>query len=178
MDEEEEEDYASVGATPNISKSNTPVPHLGPTDDAESDTSTTTTPKRKLGPNTSVGNAPKVLTRSSLLKEAQTREQLRKEFVVLQEVVKATEIVIPYVFFDGTNIPGGRVRVKKGDHVWLFLDKARKVGAEMGVGSEGGKRGWARISVDDLMLVRGDIIIPPVSFFFRFCCPMFFGNKN
>lgn len=119
--------------------------------------------KRKLGPNSNVVYAPKALTKSALVKEAQTREQLRKEFLALQASVKATEIVIPFVFYDGTNIPGGMCRVKKGDHVWFFLDKARKVGAERGVGSDTSRKGWARISIDDLMLVRGGIILPPVS---------------
>ena len=123
--------------------------------------------KKRLGPNASVSVAPKVMTKSALLREAQTREQLRKEFLAIQKSVQATEVLIPFVFYDGTNIPGGICRVKKGDHVWLFLDKARKVGAELGVGGAGerasSKREWARVGVDDLILVRGEIIIPPVS---------------
>lgn len=107
------------------------------------------------------------MTKSALLREAQTREQLRKEFLVMQEAVKATEFLIPFVFFDGTNVPGGVCRIKKGDHAWLFLDRSRKVGAELGIGGGGEKtntrREWARVSVDDLMLVRGEIIIPHVS---------------
>lgn len=79
----------------------------------------------------------------------------------MQEAVKATEIQIPFVFYDGTDIPGGVCRVKKGDHIWLFLDKARKVGAELGVGGgDKSRREWARVGVDDLMLVRSEIIIP------------------
>jgi protein FAM50 len=118
--------------------------------------------KRKFGPNSSITVAPKIMTKSALAKEANTRDKLRKEFLAMQEAVKATEIAIPFVFYDGTNVPGGICRVKKGDHIWFFLDKARKVGAEMGVGSDISRKGWARISVDDLMLVRGDMIIPPV----------------
>ena len=119
--------------------------------------------KKRLGPNASLTAAPKAMTKSALLREAQTREQLRKEFLLMQEAVKATEIIIPFVFYDGTNIPGGACKVKKGDHIWLFLDKSRKVGAELGVG--GGEKAksrneWARVGVDDLMLVRGEIIIP------------------
>ena len=112
------------------------------------------------------------MTKSALLQEAQTREQLRKEFLIMQEIVKATEVIIPFVFYDGTNIPGGACKVKKGDYIWLFLDRSRKVGAELGVGGAGGGGGggggektksrneWARVGVDDLMLVRGEIIIP------------------
>ena len=119
--------------------------------------------KKRLGPNASLTAAPKAMTKSALLREAQTREQLRKEFLLMQEAVKATEIIIPFVFYDGTNIPGGACKVKKGDHIWLFLDRSRKVGAELGVG--GGEKAksrneWARVGVDDLMLVRGEIIIP------------------
>ncbi|KAI9832215.1 MAG: hypothetical protein M1826_002219 [Phylliscum demangeonii] len=127
-------------------------------------TSLTPPPERRLGPNTAVTIAPKVVTKSALLREAQTREQLRKEFLDLQRVVRATEALIPFVFYDGTNIPGGVCKVKKGDHAWLFLDKARKVGAELGVGGAGerasSKREWARVGVDDLIMVRGEIIIP------------------
>ena len=119
--------------------------------------------KRRLGPNSNLTMAPKAMTKSALLREAQTREQLRKEFLLMQEAVKATEIIIPFVFYDGTNIPGGACKVKKGDYAWLFLDRSRKVGAELGIGS--GERAksrneWARVGVDDLMLVRGEIIIP------------------
>ncbi|MCJ1468025.1 hypothetical protein MMC07_006651 [Pseudocyphellaria aurata] len=118
---------------------------------------------RRLGPNSNVSIAPKALTKSALLREAQAREQLRKEFLSMQEAVKATEILIPFVFYDGTNIPGGACKVKKGDYVWLFLDRSRKLGAELGVGGgekTGSRRDWARVGVDDLMLVRGEIIIP------------------
>jgi protein FAM50 len=88
----------------------------------------------------------------------------------MQEAVKNTEILIPFVFYDGTNIPAGTAKVKKGDHVWLFLDRCRKVGAELGVSNTSGaskgrkfnRREWARVSVDDLMLVKGEIIIPHV----------------
>ena len=123
--------------------------------------------KRRLGPNSSVLAAPKAMTKSALLREAQTREQLRKEFLLLQETVKATEIVIPFVFYDGTNTPGGSCKVKKGDYIWVFLDRSRKLGAELGVGGNSGERSnnrrdWARVGVDDLILVRGEVIIPHV----------------
>ena len=102
--------------------------------------------------------------------EAQARDTLRKEFLVMQEAVKNTEILIPFVFFDGTSIPAGSVKVKKGDPIWLFLDRCRKVGAELGVRGNGAskarkdtRREWARVSVDDLMLVRGDVIVPHAS---------------
>lgn len=122
-------------------------------------------------PNTTVP-APKAMTKASLAAEAAERERLRLEFMRVQEQVRDSEIAIPFVFYDGSNLPGGMVKVKKGEHIWLFLERCRKVGAAMGVSSEGsvegggtkqpsvGKKSWARIGVDDLILVRGDIIIP------------------
>ena len=117
----------------------------------------------RLGPNRSLSQVPRVMTKSALLKEAQIREQLRKDFLILQEKVKATEVVIPFVFYDGTNVPGGACKMKKGEHIWLFLDKARKIGAGGASSGDRSRREWARIGVDDLMLVRGEIIIPHVS---------------
>ncbi|KAI9163880.1 Protein FAM50 [Paramyrothecium foliicola] len=117
--------------------------------------------KPKFRANAGVSLAPKVMTKAALRKEAAERETLRREFLQLQTAVKATEIAIPFVFYDGTNIPGGTVRLKKGDFVWIFLDKSRKVGAELGVGEKtNALRAWARVGVDDLMLVRGTLIIP------------------
>ncbi|KEZ45738.1 hypothetical protein SAPIO_CDS1529 [Scedosporium apiospermum] len=118
--------------------------------------------KSKLAANASVGIVPKTLTKAAMKQEAAEREALRREFLQIQDAVKATEIAIPFVFYDGTNIPGGVVRVKKGDHVWVFLDKSRKVGAEMQVGGDKvrARKAWARVGVDDLILVRGTIIVP------------------
>lgn len=126
----------------------------------------------KFKANASVGLVPKSVTKSALRKEAAEREALRREFLAMQEAVKATEIAIPFVFYDGTNTPGGIVRMKKGDFIWVFLDKSRKVGAERGVGEQvNATRAWARVGVDDLMIVRGTVIIPHVRgviFFFSF----------
>jgi protein FAM50 len=119
--------------------------------------------KPKFKSNATVGIAPKAMTKAALRKEAAERETLRREFLQLQAAVKATEIAIPFIFYDGTNTPGGTVRLKKGDFVWIFLDKSRKVGAELGVGEKANAlRAWARVGVDDLMLVRGTLIIPHV----------------
>lgn len=121
--------------------------------------------RKRLGSNAYLTIAPKAVTKAALLREVQTREQLRKDFLSIQETVKATEVIIPFVFYDGTNIPGGSCKVKKGDHIWVFLDRSRKVAAELGVGGgekANNRREWARVGVDDLMLVRGEVIIPHV----------------
>ncbi|AEO67249.1 uncharacterized protein THITE_2116150 [Thermothielavioides terrestris NRRL 8126] len=135
----------------------------------------------KVAVNTSVGIVPRALTKAALRREAAEREALRKEFLLLQAAVKATEIAIPFVFYDGTNIPGGVVRVKKGDFVWLFLDKSRKVGAQLGVGADksaNARRDWARVSVDDLLLVRGTMIIPHHYDFYFFIINKTVGPGN
>ncbi|CAI6256768.1 unnamed protein product [Periconia digitata] len=125
--------------------------------------------KKKLGANSNVGMKPRVMTKSALQREAQQTEQARREFIVMRESVKATEVVIPFVFYDGTNTPGGRCRVKKGDHIWLFLDRARKLGAQLSAGGgDKSRRDWARVSVDDLMLVRSEVILPPHHEFYHF----------
>jgi protein FAM50 len=154
MDEEEDAgEDTDASAKPSKSKSATP----------REGTPTEGLLKKKIAVNASVTVVPKALTKSALLREAQTRESLRKEFMVIQEAVKATEICIPFVFYDGTNIPGGMCKVKKGDYIWVFLDRSRKVGAELGVGEKANsRREWARVGVDDLMLVRGNLIIPHV----------------
>ena len=132
--------------------------------------------KRGLTPN-AIGTVPppKAITKASLQADATARDALRKEFLIRQELVRNTEILVPFVFYDGTNIPAGSVKIKKGDHIWLFLEKCRKLGAELGVGGAGvgssvgvakskdeSRRAWARVGVDDLMCVRGDVIIPHV----------------
>lgn len=159
LDDEEGED--SGISTPKTPRSVTPVVPTRDGTPAEEDGPPA---KKKLGANASVHKAPKIMTKSSMQKEAQTREQLRKEYLLMQEAVKATEILVPFCFYDGSNITGGTCRVKKGDHIWLFLDRARKVGAETGAGGgDKSRREWARVGVDDLMLVREEIIIPHVS---------------
>lgn len=124
-------------------------------------------PEHKIKANPNVSVVPRAMTKSALQREAAERDALRREFLAKQAAVKATEIALPFVFYDGSNIPGGTVRVKKGDFIWVFLDKSRKVGADLGVGDKANsRREWARIGVDDLMLVRHNIIIPHVSVLF------------
>lgn len=135
----------------------------------------------KLAVNASVGIVPRALTKAALRREAAERDELRKQFLALQEAVKATEIAIPFVFYDGTNTPGGTVRAKKGDFVWVFLDKSRKVGAQLAVGGDknaNARRDWARVGVDDLMLVRGTVIIPHHYEFYFFIMNKTLGPGN
>lgn len=180
---DEEEDESSTPTIKPKTKAN------GSADTKESSTDAPAK-KSKFAPNASVSILPKALTKRTLLQESQEREKLRKEFVFLQERIKASPIAIPFVFYDGSNIPGGTCRVLKGDYVWKFLDSSRKVGADVGAGmpmvSDGEKgrseakarKEWAKIGVDDLMLVRGEIIIPPHYDFYYFIVNKSKGPKN
>lgn len=192
-DEDNEGDSAGIGSgtsTPISSSKNAKKPVSPNPEDSvaenKSTIKTATEPlKRKLTPNPNAGlPAPRVMTKAALAAEVAERERLRKEFIEVQELVRSTEIAIPFVFYDGSNLPGGMVKVKKGDHIWLFLERCRKVGAEMGVGGDrgdgagvktklDGRKSWARIGVDDLMCVRGEIIIPHVSLSTRSSLPVY-----
>ncbi|KAF7187535.1 Protein FAM50-like [Pseudocercospora fuligena] len=149
----------SFGDDEDTEESKEPARDATPATESEDAASATTFKKKSLRPNSSVGLQPKAMTKSAMLKEAQLKDSLRKEYAQIQEAVRATEFILPFAFYDGKNVPGGKVRLKKGDKIWLFLERARKLGAELGRGDRG-RKDWARISVDDLMIVRGDIIIP------------------
>ena len=129
--------------------------------------------KKRFKPSSSVAVQAKAQTKSALAKEALLKEALRKQYLATNEAVRSTEFVLPFVFFEAKDMAGGKVRLKKGDFVWLFLERARKVGIELGergdgpMGLGGRRREWARIGVDDLMLVVGEMMVPHVSVFFR-----------
>jgi protein FAM50 len=157
IDDEDDGTSASAAPTPR-SLSRTPDIR----EEAGSDDAAIT--KKKFGARAGIRFVPKAKTKAAIQQEAEKAEQLRKEFLATREVVKKTDIIIPFVFYDGTITTGGKVKVKKGDHIWLFLDKARKMGAELGVGGDKASSNWARVSVDDLMMVKDEIILPHVSF--------------
>lgn len=143
--------------------------------DEDSASETASAPARqklRSNPN-AAGPAPRAMTKANLAAEAVRKQRLQEEFLELQERVRASEVAVPFVFFDGNNIPGGTVKVKKGEQIWLLLEKCRKVGINLAVHRDSntlssavdghratGRASWARIGVDDLMLVRGETIIP------------------
>lgn len=160
-DDEDNQDESTT-TTSTHSRSGTPDNNRNPTPASEADDTKDTVPvKKRLAANSNVGFHAKSMTKAAVLRDAHTKDQLRKDFLAMQDSVKATDFLMPFVFYAGKDIPGGVCRMKKGDLVWLFLDRARKVGAEVS-SSDRSRREWARVSVDDLMLVRGDLIIPHV----------------
>ena len=82
--------------------------------------------------------------------ERREREELRQEWLRKQEEMKKEEIEITYSYWDGS---GHRksVVVKKGDEISTFLDKCKQQIPEL--------RG---VSVDNLMYIKEDLIIPHV----------------
>ncbi|THH33970.1 hypothetical protein EUX98_g288 [Antrodiella citrinella] len=80
--------------------------------------------------------------------ERREREELRQEWMKKQEDLKNEEIEIVYSYWDGS---GHRksVSCKKGDEISTFLEKCRQQFPEL--------RG---VSVDNLMYVKEDLIIP------------------
>lgn len=159
----------------------------GDANDARPANTTTGEPIRKpggkLAANSAIAVLPRAVTKAALARDAAERDALRRRFLAVQERVRSAEIAVPFVFYDGSSTPGGTVRMKKGDFVWVFLDRSRKMGAKnAGAGASasaaGGAAGsgsaadtkaglsrkeWARVGVDDLLLVRGSVIIPHVS---------------
>lgn len=167
--DDDDDEGSSIASTPATKRSRTPA-------ESTPEPAVKSGIARKLTPNpNSMLPAPKVMTKAALAADAAERDRLRKEFLEVQENVKNTEILIPFVFYDGSNNPGGSVKVKKGDYIWLFLDRCRKAGAELDMSNDNSgdreaarskdvrRKQWARVSVDDLMCVRGGIIVPHVS---------------
>ncbi|KAI9675226.1 MAG: hypothetical protein M1822_008963 [Bathelium mastoideum] len=132
--------------------------------DTPADVQNPLAPLKRAGPKTSHVPAPRNMTKSALAREAKIKEELRREYIIVQEIVKATEVMIPFVFYEGSSKYGGAIRMKKGEQISLFLERARKMGIRSGQDNldkkDNARKGWARMSTDELMLVRGDMIIP------------------
>ncbi|KAJ3507936.1 hypothetical protein NLJ89_g6027 [Agrocybe chaxingu] len=88
--------------------------------------------------------------------ERKERERLRLEWLAKQEQIKKEDIEIVYSYWDGS---GHRrsVTCKKGDDIATFLEKCRAQFPEL--------RG---VSVDNLMYVKEDLIIPHHYTFYDF----------
>ncbi|KAF8911975.1 XAP5-domain-containing protein [Gymnopilus junonius] len=88
--------------------------------------------------------------------ERKERERLRLEWLAKQESIKKEDIEVVYSYWDGS---GHRksVMCKKGDDIGSFLEKCRAQFPEL--------RG---VSVDNLMYVKEDLIIPHHYTFYDF----------
>ncbi|SJX60379.1 related to xap-5 protein [Sporisorium reilianum f. sp. reilianum] len=88
--------------------------------------------------------------------ERRMREELRQEWLRKQEEMKKEDVEITYSYWDGT---GHRktVMCKKGDTIARFLERCRQQVSEL--------RG---ISVDSMMYIKEDLIIPHHYSFYDF----------
>ncbi|KAG6833703.1 hypothetical protein H0H87_002900 [Tephrocybe sp. NHM501043] len=88
--------------------------------------------------------------------ERKERERLRLEWLEKQEAIKKEDIEVVYSYWDGS---GHRksVTCKKGDTISAFLEKCRQQFSEL--------RG---VSVDNLMYIKEDLIIPHHHTFYDF----------
>lgn len=88
--------------------------------------------------------------------ERRMREELRQEWLRKQEEMKKEEVEITYSYWDGT---GHRktVMCKKGDTIAHFLERCRQQVSEL--------RG---VSVDSMMYIKEDLIIPHHYSFYDF----------
>ncbi|KAN0063019.1 hypothetical protein ACQY0O_004182 [Thecaphora frezii] len=84
------------------------------------------------------------------------REELRQEWLRKQEELKAEEVQITYSYWDGTG-HRKQVKCKKGESIAQFLEKCRQQTNEL--------RG---VSVDNLMYIKEDLIIPHHYTFYDF----------
>ncbi|CAG8496615.1 644_t:CDS:10 [Diversispora eburnea] len=111
--------------------------------------------KSKLGKNPNVDTS-FLPDRDREEEERKEREQLRLEWLRKQEEIKNEKISVTYSYWDGT---GHRktVSCKKGDSIADFLEKCRQQFHEL--------RG---VSVDNLIYVKEDLIIPHHYTFYDF----------
>ncbi|KAI0320722.1 XAP5-domain-containing protein [Amylostereum chailletii] len=135
-------------------------------DDEEAEASGSSTPARdtdgdKPSKRAKFGKNPAVDTsflpdRDREEAERREREELRQEWLKRQEEMKLEEIEVTYSYWDGS---GHRksVTCRKGDAISTFLEKCRQQFPEL--------RG---VSVDNLMYIKEDLIIPQHHTFYDF----------
>lgn len=115
--------------------------------------------KKRLGKNPDVDTS-FLPDRDREEEENKMREQLRQEWVLKQEKLKDEEIDITYSYWDGSG-HRRQVRMKKGNSIQQFLQKCL----------EGLRREFndlKSVTVDQLMYVKEDLIIPHHYSFYDF----------
>ncbi|GEM09190.1 hypothetical protein Rt10032_c07g3207 [Rhodotorula toruloides] len=98
--------------------------------------------------------------------ERKERDELRKKWLKMQEDMKQEPIEITYSYWDGS---GHRkvVSCKKGDTIAQFLDKCRQQFPEL-----------RSVSVDNLMYIKEDLIIPHHYTFYDFIVNKYRGKSG
>ncbi|SGY67302.1 BQ5605_C004g02764 [Microbotryum silenes-dioicae] len=121
--------------------------------------------KAKLGKNPSIDTS-FLPDREREESERKVRDELRREWLTKQETMKAEDIEITYSYWDGS---GHRkvVTCKKGDTIAQFLDKCRLQFPEL-----------RAVSVDNLMYIKEDLIIPHHYTFYDFIVNRYRGKSG
>ncbi|SCV72650.1 BQ2448_4187 [Microbotryum intermedium] len=121
--------------------------------------------KAKLGKNPSIDTS-FLPDREREEAERKVRDELRREWLAKQETMKAEDIEITYSYWDGS---GHRkvVTCKKGDTIAQFLDKCRLQFPEL-----------RAVSVDNLMYIKEDLIIPHHYTFYDFIVNRYRGKSG
>merc|ERR1712093_307134 len=135
-------------------------------DDGDDDENETSASKRaKVGKNPSV-DTHFLPDREREEAERRERDELRKKWLKMQDDMKQEEIEITYSYWDGS---GHRkvVTCKKGDSIAQFLDKCRQQFPEL-----------RAISVDNLMYIKEDLIIPHHYTFYDFIINKYRGKSG
>jgi len=151
MDDEEDGGDGEGKSTPTVANSVSPSP--GPKDTDDNPEQPAKRAKFRKNPNVDTSFLP---DRDREEAERKERERLRQEWLKKQEELKQEDIEVTYSFWDGS---GHRksVMCKKGDAISTFLEKCRQQFPEL--------RGT---SVDNLMYVKEDLIIPHHYTFYDF----------
>ncbi|GAA6055512.1 hypothetical protein JCM3770_006298 [Rhodotorula araucariae] len=134
-------------------------------DTADDSDPTPASKRAKLGKNPSV-DTHFLPDREREEAERKERDELRKKWLKMQEDMKQEEIEITYSYWDGS---GHRkvVTCKKGDSIAQFLDKCRQQFPEL-----------RAISVDNLMYIKEDLIIPHHYTFYDFIINKYRGKSG
>ncbi|KAH8923048.1 XAP5-domain-containing protein [Atractiella rhizophila] len=119
--------------------------------------------KLKKNPNVDTSFLP---DREREAKERAIKEELRLEFLANQELIKAEPVEITYSYWDGS---GHRksVMCTKGDTISNFLEKCRAQFPEL-----------RNVSVDNLMYIKEDLIIPHHYKFYDFILNKYRGKSG
>ncbi|KAI5478519.1 hypothetical protein MNV49_005048 [Pseudohyphozyma bogoriensis] len=155
--DDEEEDGGDSGAnTPKTKKKGDP---------ASDDESEPVAKKAKLGKNPSVATH-FLPDREREEAERKEREELRTQWLQMQEDMKKEDIEITYSYWDGS---GHRkvVTCKKGDTIAQFLEKCRGQFPEL-----------RSVTVDNLMYIKEDLIIPHHYTFYDFIVNKYRGKSG
>ncbi|KAG0267439.1 hypothetical protein BGZ95_002852 [Linnemannia exigua] len=163
FDEEEEEAEAQDDEKPDLKgkKRAQDDDDNNNNDNSNKSTSSPTSEKAPIVKKSKFGKDPNIDTsflpdREREEEERRVREQLRQEWLTKQQQIKNETIQITYSYWDGS---GHRkeVECKKGDTIAQFLEKCRQQFQQL--------RG---VSIDNMMYVKEDLIIPHHYTFYDF----------